>query len=174
MILPSILSCMCLAFIVEFFCHSHSLEPSHRKHKAGKCALKTRKGEASPPRLYMLQIDLDKVTPTPPQGTGTESSLQRPTLHLLMPRYRKSITSTPGCFDRSKVNMDELTGTFGFKFRIEIPTGSDSFRTIKLALTGSLVVGSNSSWIDEKSESGDLGVNFTTSNCLPFTNCVPR
>lgn len=174
MILPLIISCMCLAFIVEFFCHSHSLEHSHRKHKAGKCALKTRKGEASPPRLFVTDGSNNSGHINSTAETCTESSLQQPSLHLLMHRYRKSITSTPRCFDRSKVNMDELTGTFGFKFRIEIPTGSDSLRTIKLALTGSLVVGSNSSWIEEKSESGDFGVNFTTSNCLPLTNCVPR
>lgn len=58
---------MLISVYRRIFCLSHPLEHSHKKYKAGKCALKTRKGEASPPRLYMLQTDLDKVTPTPPQ-----------------------------------------------------------------------------------------------------------
>lgn len=88
--------------------------------------------------------------------------------------YRKSITSTPLCFDLSKVNIVALTGTLGFKLRTDIPIGSDSFRMVKLAFTGNLVVGSKSNCIEENSESEDFGVKRTTSKFLPAWSCVPR
>lgn len=44
---------MLISVYRRIFCLSHPLEHSHKKYKAGKCALKTRKGEASPLDYYV-------------------------------------------------------------------------------------------------------------------------